>query len=107
MNDRDRIVTPARCSADATVSPGWTLDGFLVDRVDLPSAAALETSGSTRTVTKYLDGPTVRALGSYQNTLPFGQGTVPADVFVAEYLQLSANGNRVVYSSREIGRAHV
>lgn len=89
--------------ADATVSPGWTLDGFLVDRVDLPSAAALEASGSTRTVTKYLDGPTVRALGSYENTLPFGQGTVPADVFVAQYLQLSADGNRVVYSSRVPG----
>jgi hypothetical protein len=85
---------------DATVAPGWTLDGFLVDRVDLPSAAALEASGSTRTVTKYADGATVRALGSYQSNLPWGTGVIPADVFVAEYLQMSANGNRVVYSSR-------
>jgi hypothetical protein len=87
-------------SADATVAPGWTLDGFLVDRVDLPSAAALEASGSTQTVTKYVDGATVRALGSYQSNLPWGTGVIPADVFVAQFLQMSADGNRVVYSSR-------
>ena len=86
--------------SDATVAPGWTLDGFLVDGVNLASAAALEASGNTRTVTKLAKDTSEVALGAYSNTLPWSGGTVPADVFVAEYLQLSADGNRVVYSSR-------
>jgi hypothetical protein len=40
------------------------------------------------------------AVGGYVNQIPSGLGTVPADVFVAEYLQMSADGNRVVYSTR-------
>lgn len=87
-------------ATDPLVASGWTLDGFLVDGTDFPSAAALESSGSTRTVTKYQSASGPMALGGYVNDIPWGSSSVPADVFAVDYLQLSADGNRVVYSAR-------
>lgn len=85
---------------DPLIGQGWSVDGFVVDRADLASAAALEASGRTLTATKYLDGAAPRALGSYQNQIPWGAGFLPSAAFYPEYLQLSAQGNRVVYSTR-------
>lgn len=85
---------------DPLVGPGWSVDGFVVDRADLGSAAALEASGRTLTATKYQDGAEPRALGSYQNAISWLTGFLPSATFYPEYLQLSAQGNRVVYSTR-------
>jgi hypothetical protein len=85
---------------DPLVGPGWSVDGFVVDRADLGSAAALEASGRTLTATKYQDGAGPRALGSYQNAVTWLTGFLPSATFYPEYLQLSAQGNRVVYSTR-------
>ena len=85
---------------DPLVGQGWSVDGFVVDRADLGSAAALEATGRTLTATKYTDGADPRALGSYQNQIPWGTGFLTSAAFYPEYLQLSAQGNRVVYSSR-------
>ncbi len=85
---------------DPLVGQGWSMDGFVVDRADLASAAALEASGRTLTVTKYQDGGGPRALGSYQNQIPWSGGFLPSVAFYPEYLQLSAQGDRVVYSTR-------
>jgi len=85
---------------DPLVGQGWSVDGFLVDGADAGSAAALEAAGRTLTVTTYDDAGELRALGSYQNQIPWGQGFLPSSVFYPEHLQFSSEGNRVVYSTR-------
>ena len=85
---------------DPLVGQGWSVDGFLVDGADAGSAAALEASGRTLTVTTYDDAGGPRALGSYENQIPWGQGFLPSSAFYPEHLQLSSQGNRVVYSTR-------
>lgn len=85
---------------DPLVGQGWSVDGFVVDGAEAASAAALETSGRTLTATLYEDQAAPRALGSYQNQIPLGLGFLPSSTFYPEYLQLSAQGNRVVYSTR-------
>lgn len=85
---------------DPLVGQGWSVDGFVVNRAGAASAAALEAAGSTLTATKYQDSGVPRALGSYQNQLPWGTGFLPSATFYPEYLQLAADGTRVVYSTR-------
>ena len=86
---------------DPLVGQGWSVDGFVVEGAQAVSAAALEASGRTLTATKYDDAGSPRALGSYENQIPWGQqGNVPSSAFYPEYLQLSSEGNRVVYSTR-------
>ncbi len=86
---------------DPLVGQGWSVDGFVVEGAQAVSAAALEASGRTLTATKYDDAGSPRALGSYENQIPWGQqGNVPSNAFYPEYLQLSSQGNRVVYSTR-------
>ncbi len=91
---------------DPLVGQGWSVDGFVVEGADAVSAAALEGSGRTLTVTTYEDAGILRALGSYENQIPWetgfpwGTGFLPSNTFYPEYLQLSSNGNRVVYSTR-------
>jgi hypothetical protein len=85
---------------DPLVGEGWSVDGFVVDRANAGSAAALEAAGRTLTVTKYQDASGPRALGSYENQIRWATGFLPSATFYPEYLQLSSQGNRVVYSSR-------
>lgn len=85
---------------DPLVGQGWSVDGFVVEGAEAVSAAALEAAGRTLTVTKYEDVNGPRALGSYENQIPWGPGVLPANVFYPEHLQISSEGNRVVYSTR-------
>jgi len=85
---------------DQSAKGDWSLDGLLVDGTRTVSAAALQAGGSTRTATKDFMGD---ALGLFRQNMPFAQGTLPQELFEVEYLQLSATGNRVVYSIRQNG----
>lgn len=90
-----------------------TADGFLVQHAPLNGggAAALEKSMNandgtdntpfTITVTLNKDN---NALGSYTNVLMSPNGVfLLNEFFEAEFLQLSSNGDRVVYSTRQTG----
>ena len=67
---------------DPLVGQGWSVDGFVVEGAQAVSAAALEASGRTLTATKYDDAGSPRALGSYENQIPWGQqGNVPSNAF--------------------------
>ena len=52
---------------DPLIGQGWSVDGFVVEGARAGSAAALEASGRTLTVTTYDDAGSPRALGSYEN----------------------------------------
>jgi len=84
-----------------------TTDGFLVSHRSVnPGAANVESAGRTNTVTlnKHRN-----ALGNIHNQLPNpepypGNGVyLNNEIFSAEFLQLSGDGNRVVYSTRQTG----
>jgi len=85
---------------DQTAAGTWSLDGLLVSGTNLVSAAALQVDGSTQTATKDFMGD---ALGLFRQNFPFQEGVLPQELFEVEYLQLSSNGNRVVYSVRQNG----
>jgi len=85
---------------DQSAKGTWSLDGLLVDGTRTVSAAVLQAAGSTRTATKDFMGD---ALGLFRQNMPFAGGRLPQELFEVEYLQLSASGNRVVYSIRQNG----
>ena len=85
---------------DQSAKGTWSLDGLLVEGTRTVSAAALQNAGSTRTATKDFMGD---ALGLFRQDMPFAGGVLPQELFEVEYLQLSANGNRVVFSIRQNG----
>lgn len=82
-----------------------SLDGFVVRDANLTSAGMLDTAGVTQTVTVDVDG---NAQGYFNYSTWLQQiltafPILPPMFFEAEFLQLSADGNRVAFSSRQTG----
>jgi len=86
-----------------TVYPEVSPDGFLVTGTTLVGAANLQSGGLAQTATIDLNK---NALGFYDPQFiytygPFGPQTIPGQVFEPQFLHLSGDGNRVVYSTRQ------
>lgn len=80
-----------------------SLDGFVVRDTNLPNAAAIDNTNLTQTVTLDVDGNAQGYFNysAYLQQLITAFPIMPPMFFEAEFLQLSADGNRVAFASRQ------